>query len=159
MGASLSLAMAISTPILLLILPVLASTLQQGDLPDNPRPRIGALQRDQGIHGGLQGSETRFVDPGSDWPHHLQSKRYWQTLVGNLFPNRFGKITKREMLEEQDKDGLRKKDNEKMKEKEEKMREKEDEENMRKKEEQRIVETIRILQGVLLRGRKYSRFA
>ena len=93
-------------------------------------------------------------------------------MILNINPTlilfRFGKITKREMLEEQDKDGRRKKDDEKMKEKEEKMREnddeenmrkKEDEENMRKEEEQRIVETIRILQGVLLRGRKYSRFA
>ena len=55
---------------------------------------------------------------------------------------RFGKITKREKM-------LEKKD--------EKMME---DENMRKdEEEQRIDETIRILQGVLLRGRKYSRFA
>ena len=62
---------------------------------------------------------------------------------------RFGKITKREkMLEKRD---------EKMME-DENMRK--EEENMRKdEEEQRIDETIRILQGVLLRGRKYSRFA
>ena len=63
---------------------------------------------------------------------------------------RFGKITKREKM-------LEKKD-EKMME-DENMR-KEGEGNMRKdEEEQRIDETIRILQGVLLRGRKYSRFA
>ena len=59
---------------------------------------------------------------------------------------RFGKITKREQT-------LEKKDNlaaEKMT----------GGENMRQEEEeQRIDETIRILQGVLLRGRKYSRFA
>merc|ERR1712037_569285 len=53
----------------------------------------------------------------------------------HLQSKRFGKITKREKM-------LEKKD-----------------ENMRKdEEEQRIDETIRILQGVLLRGRKYSRF-
>merc|ERR1712037_512979 len=126
---SLGSAMAISTPLLLLLLPILASTLQ-GDAPDQPGG--GALQWDQGKHGGVQGSETWFTPPGFNWPPHLQSKRYWRALVDNLFPNRFGKITKRE-----------------------KMLKKEDE-NMRKdEEEQRIDETIRILQGVLLRGRKY----
>merc|ERR1719264_1013933 len=138
--------MAISTPLLLLLLPILASTLQ-GDSPDQPGG--GALQWDQGKHGGLQGSETWFIAPGFDWSPHLQSKRYWRTLVDNLFPNRFGKITKREKMLE--------KKNEKMME-DENMR-KEGKENMRKEEEQRIDETIRILQGVLLRGRKYSRFA
>ena len=59
---------------------------------------------------------------------------------------RFGKITKREKTSE-------KKD----KVAAEKMT---GGENMRhEEEEQRIDETIRILQGVLLRGRKYSRFA
>merc|ERR1719458_255452 len=121
--------MAISTPLLLLLLPILASTLQ-GDSPEQPGG--GALQWDQGKHGGLQGSETWFTPPGFNWPPHLQSKR-------------FGKITKREKM-------LDKKD-EKMME-DENMRK--DEENMRKEEEeQRIDETIRILQGVLLRGRKY----
>merc|ERR1712037_774540 len=128
-----------STPLLLLLLPILASTLQ-GDEPDQPGG--GAFQWDQGKHGGLQGSETWFTPPGFNWPPHIQSKRYWRALVDNLFPNRFGKITKREKM-------LEKKDEKMM-----------DEENMRKdEEEQRIDETIRILQGVLLRGRKYSRFA
>merc|ERR1712037_99669 len=135
-------AMAISTP-LLLLLPILAPTLL-GDAPDQPEQ--GPLQWDQGKHGGLQGSETWFTPPGFNWPPHLQSKRYWPALVDNLFLNRFGKITKREQT-------LEKKDNlaaEKMT----------GGKNMkREEEEQRIDETIRILQGVLLRGRKYSRFA
>merc|ERR1712048_463298 len=175
---SLSSTMAISTPLLLLLLPVLALTLQQRDIPDQPRPGAGALQWDQSKHGGPQGSETWFMAPDSDWPHHhLQSKRYWQALVGSdLFPNRFGKITKREMLEKKDQDGrlaakkmrpaqrIREEDNdENMREREEEEnmgREEEQEENMgEREEEQRIVETIRILQDFLLRGRKYSRFA
>merc|ERR1719458_137103 len=132
--------MAISTPLLLLLLPILASTLQ-GDASDQPGG--GALQWDQGKHGGLQGSETWFTPPGFNWPPHFQSKRYWRTLIDNLFPNRFGKITKREKM-------LEKKDEKMM----------EEEENMRKDEEEKMIdETIRILQGVLLRGRKYSRFA
>merc|ERR1712088_860113 len=140
---SLSSAMTISTPLMLLIFPILASTLQGDVVPD--QPGRGALQWDQSKHDGLQGSETWFTPPGFNWPRHLQSKRYWRALVDNLFPNRFGKITKREeMLEKKDKLAA------------EKMTE---DENMRKeKEEQRIDETIRILRGVLLRGRKYSRF-
>merc|ERR1712051_192804 len=106
---SLRSAMAISTPLLLLLLPILASTLQ-GDAPDQPGG--GALQWDQGKHGGLQGSETWFIAPGFDWSPHLQSKR-------------FGKITKREKMLE--------KKNEKMME-DENMR-KEGKENMRKEEE------------------------
>ena len=70
---------------------------------------------------------------------------------------RFGKITKREkMLEKKDEKMME--DENMRKEGKENMRK--EEENMRKdEEEQRIDETIRILQGVLLRGRKYSRFA
>merc|ERR1719458_2449201 len=104
--------MAISTPLLLLLLPILASTLQ-GDAPDQPGG--GALQWDQGKHGGLQGSETWFIAPGFDWSPHLQSKR-------------FGKITKREKMMENE--NMRKEG----KEGKENMRK--EEENMRKDEEE-----------------------
>merc|ERR1711974_172230 len=101
---SLSSAMPISTPpILLLILPILASS-PQGVVHGQPGGR--ALQWDESQHGGPRGSETWYIAPAFHWQHHLQSKRYWRALIDNPFPNRFGKITKREiMLEKKDKDG------------------------------------------------------
>merc|ERR1711971_957190 len=127
---------AISTVLIFLILPLLASAVQE-----DPQ----ALQWEQGNHGGPHGSETWYIAPGLGWPHHLQSKRsgynqlhWWQ---------RFGKITKRDMLKKKDKD-------------EQSLAEKTIlDELLMDEEGQRIEdETIRMLQEFLTRGRKYSRF-
>merc|ERR1712032_207435 len=137
MGSLISTMAAISTPLIFLILPLLASALQE-DRHGQSGGR--ALQWEQGNHGGPHGSETWYIAPGLGWPHHLQSKRFWRTLIDNPFPNRFGKITKRDMLKKKDKDGQSV------------------DEIMRDDEEQRVEETIRMLQDYLSRGRKYSRF-
>merc|ERR1711971_283811 len=122
MGSLISAMVAISTPLILLILPILASAVQE-----DPQ----ALQWEQGNHGGPHGSET--------W--------YWRALIDNPFPNRFGKITKRDMLKKKDKD-------------EQSLAEKMIlDELLMDEEGQRIEdETIRMLQEFLTRGRKYSRF-
>merc|ERR1712172_74601 len=138
MGSLISAMVAISTVLIFLILPLLASAVQE-----DPQ----ALQWEQGNHGGPHGSETWYIAPGLGWPHHLQSKRYWRALIDNPFPNRFGKITKREMLKKKDKE-------------EQSLAEKMIlDELLMDEEGQRIEdETIRMLQEFLTRGRKYSRF-